>query len=116
MRSYHTNRSTKHNEDNTGIGVEYEWNAKSAVGLGVYRNSLWQETHYLVYRYTPVRLGSWRGGVFGGLADGYRANNGGVAPAGGGIVTGEWGHLGLNFIAAPSDGAAVFAVQFKLGF
>lgn len=111
--SYHTDRRPRHNEVNTGFNIEYAWDERDAVGLGVYRNSDWRETHYAAYRYTPWTVGDFRIGAFGGFADGYRANNGDIAPVAGLTAVLEQKRWGFNLIATPYDGGAVFALQFK---
>jgi hypothetical protein len=90
--------------------VEYTWNARESVGLGVYRNSDWRETHYAAYRYTPWTVGDFRFGGLVGIADGYSA---GITPAAALMAVYERERWGLNLMATPYTGGAVFALQFK---
>lgn len=111
--SYHTDRGTPHNEVNAGANVEYAWTAHDAVGLGLYRNSNWRESRYAVYRWTPWNAGNVRLGAIVGVVDGYAFNNGGIGPAAGLVAVYDRKQWGLNLIATPYVGGAVFALQFK---
>lgn len=111
--SYHTDRGTRHNEVNQGLNVEYDWNLRDSVGLGVYRNSNWHETHYLAYRWTPWIEGDFRIGAVAGIADGYSANSGNLSPIAGFVAVYDRKYWGLNLLATPYTGGAVFALQIK---
>jgi hypothetical protein len=62
----------KWNEFNVGLGLRYTHSDDWSTQFGLYKNSNNQTTAYAVAQYVPLRIGPMRGGVFAGLASGYR--------------------------------------------
>jgi hypothetical protein len=127
--SYHPNREHSYNERNVGGGVEYQFNHRHLVAVGVYENSYFDTTHYAYYVWRPIEFNdvnllgipirSLRFGALAGLFDGYRRrNDGDLAPIVLPVVTVEWRYVGLNITAFPQvgdvDGGV--AVQLKVRF
>ena len=101
LASYHFSRAQvaqqDMNEVNPGIGIERESGAWRQMG-GVYRNSLRRTSAYLLAGYSPVRVGSFSLGVFGGAVTGYEVL---VAPAAGLIASLQFARVGLNLTVVP---------------
>ena len=56
------------NEFNPGVGVEVQWRPVHAVSAGYFRNSVDEDSLYLLYHFTPIALGRHvRVGALGGL-------------------------------------------------
>ena len=91
------------NEFNPGVGVEVQWRPVHAVSAGYFRNSVDEDSLYLLYHFTPIALGRHvRVGALGGLVTGYPGyRDGGVAPAGGLVAKLERGRFGANLILLP---------------
>jgi hypothetical protein len=120
--SHHFNRKPGYNENNTGIGIEYDFDKSRAIALGHYRNSVRRSSTYLHFIYTPLELGPFRAGGAVGLLDGYPLlRKGRYTPVLVPAVMSDFklfGHgVGVNFMYIPTvtnriDGA--IALQFKL--
>ena len=91
------------NEFNPGIGVEVQWRPVHALSAGYFRNSVDENSLYLLYHFTPMPIGRHvRLGAVGGLVTGYPGyNDGNVAPAGGLIAKIEGERFGANLILLP---------------
>lgn len=65
-----------------------------------------------------IRVPSMRFGILAGTVDGYRRNNGRLAPVALPLVMLEWHHVGLNLTGFPSIGDVDggIALQLKVGF
>lgn len=102
------------NQVNPGLGLEYDvgnW----GVALGDYKNSYSKQTVYLVASYTPIHMGDFAFGAFGGPATGYN-----VPVVGGLLVAYRHANYGFNLMVIPpaaKDGSTVLGLQlvFKFG-
>lgn len=90
-------------EFNPGAGIEVQWRPVHAVSAGYFRNSVDEDSFYLLYHFTPIAIGRHvRVGALGGLVTGYPGyRDGGVAPAGGLVAKFERGRIGANLILLP---------------
>ena len=91
------------NEFNPGIGVEVQWRPVHAMSAGYFRNSVDENSLYLLYHFTPMPIGRHvRLGAIAGVVTGYPGyNDGGVAPAGGLVAKIEGERFGANVILLP---------------
>lgn len=91
------------NQRNYGAGVELQWQPRHAASAGYYRNSVFHDSWYALYHYTPLQLGAHvRVGAMVGLVNGYPGyNDGGVAPAGALVAKIENHRVGVNLIWLP---------------
>ena len=91
------------NEFNPGIGVEVQWQPRHGLAAGYFRNSVYENSLYALYQYTPLQLGLHvRVGAMVGVVTGYQEyNDGGLAPAGGLVAKFEYRRLGANVIFLP---------------
>jgi hypothetical protein len=120
--SYHLEREPNYNENNRGIGLEWQFDEANVISAGVYRNSVRHRSHYVQYIWTPLALGPFRFGAAAGLLDGYpELNDGDIAVALIPVATLKFklfGHdAGVNFVYIPTiaekvDGA--IAMQLKV--
>jgi hypothetical protein len=111
------------NESNTGLGVEYVFDAHWRLAGGVYENSVYRESRYAQIVWTPA-LTSWRHdgmrltlGAAVGAVDGYpRMNGGRAAPTLLPVASIENGRFGANLSYIPSvvgQASGAYAIQFK---
>jgi hypothetical protein len=116
--SHHFDRSKNFNENNFGIGIEYELNEDVAFAVGRYKNSIRNTSHYAAIAYTPLHLGNFSLGVAAGTVDGYYFNNGGFIPMAMPMASYETKHFGVNamFVPKMKDISSVVALQFKERF
>lgn len=116
--SHHFDRSKNFNENNFGIGIEYELNEDVAFAVGQYKNSIRNASHYAAIAYTPLHAGPVSLGVAAGTVDGYYFNNGGCIPMAMPMLTYETKHFGVNALYVPKmkDISSVVALQFKARF
>jgi hypothetical protein len=63
--------SASWNEKNYGLGLRYQIDEDWGVQGGFYKNSINNDTVYLLGQWTPVHMGPVAVGAFGGLATGY---------------------------------------------
>lgn len=110
MWSHHMNEDAHHyNQDNYGMGLQYERGHYSLVA-GRYFNSLYHESTYVGMMDEPWRVWKARVGFAAVLVSGYTRTpryEPAIAPA----ASLEFGHVGVNIIWVPS---IVVAVQVKL--
>jgi hypothetical protein len=122
FRSYHFKRSAAYNENNSGIGFEWRFDAERRISGGIYDNSVRETTHYLHYVWTPLHLGVVHIGGAAGLIDGYPELNKGkpafslipVATLDFKIFSHD---VGLNLVYIPTIAKQVdgsLALQFKV--
>src|SRR4051812_2541408 len=45
------------NQNNYGAGVEVQWQPRHGASVGYYRNSVYADSWYALYHYTPLSLG-----------------------------------------------------------
>lgn len=116
--SHHFDRDQNFNENNFGIGVEYEFNKDLSVAVGQYRNSIRNTSHYAALAYTPLHAGPFSFGVAAGAIDGYYFNDGGIFPMAMPMATYETKYFGVNALYVPKvkDVSSVVGVQFKVRF
>ena len=124
FRSYHFKRSANYNENNSGIGLEWRFNAERAISVGTYRNSVRDTTHYLHYVWTPWQLGPLRLGGAIGLIDGYPDLNDGkvsfsLIPAASWHFKVFSHDAGLNLVYIPTiaqqvDGSLALQLKIRL--
>ncbi|GAB6195833.1 hypothetical protein [Lysobacter xanthus] len=91
------------NQNNYGAGIEVQWQPRHAASAGYYRNSVYEDSWYALYHYTPLALGRYvRLGGMVGLVSGYPGlNNGNAGPAGALVAKVEYRRVGMNLIYLP---------------
>lgn len=116
--SYHFDRGRGFNEQNFGIGLEYEFNKDVSLAVGQYRNSIDRTSRYAAVAYTPLHAGNFSFGAAVGTVDGYYFRNGGFIPMAMPMATYETKHFGVNALYVPKmkDISSVVGVQFKVKF
>jgi hypothetical protein len=119
--SKHYADSSKYNEQNFGLGLEYHVNEDWSLVGGAYKNSLSKESHYLGAAYTPLHVtDSIKVGIVAGVIDGYKFNHGGPAPLlAGTIMVKLTDRVGFNLIFTPTvknTNQGAVALQLKLKF
>jgi hypothetical protein len=117
--AYHFRNAPGYNNVNYGFGVEYQFNKKHLVIVGTFRNSINNQSEYIIYAWTPLQLfNRTRAGIAAAVANGYEPHPGqpqaGAAPT----VIFETRHVGLNFIALPKikHEPGLIAMQIKFRF
>ena len=117
--SYHLDRNRHFNEHNFGLAAQYRFDTDNAVAAGYYRNSLGADSHYALYKYTPLHYGPLNLGVQAGILDGYPAmNHGRFFPMALPVASVRMGPVEAEFMAVPrmKDISPVFAVNFGVKF
>lgn len=113
-KSYHGDRTVKHNELNIGIGLETYLSPDLRVGLSLMENSFWKPSVQGYTMYTPWSAGEWKFGGLAGLASGYGRW---PEPAVLGAATWERGRFGLDVVGFPPistfKGFAAVRLKFK---
>lgn len=114
VASYHLDRSKTHNEQNWGLGFEHEVYKDTRLAAGFYRNSNYIDSTYVGVAWTPLTLGDFKFGGFGGIFTGYAIDmKPGILP----VATYERGSWGANLTYAPTTGgkntSGVFGLQLK---
>ena len=75
VASYHSDRSTPHNELNYGLGFEHDVNwfkfKDSRFVGGFYKNSNWKQSTYVGLTYMPWTIGPAKVGAMFGVVTGY---------------------------------------------
>lgn len=66
LTSYHADRDAGYNENNLGIGIEYD-----GFVAGYYKNSIHKDTFYAGYVYRPIEYKYFKAGVLVGAMTGY---------------------------------------------
>jgi hypothetical protein len=91
------------NQSNYGLGVEVQWQPRHAASAGYYRNSVYEDSWYALYHYTPLQVGRHvRVGAMVGLVNGYPGyNEGRAAPAAALVAKIEYRRIGANLIYLP---------------
>jgi hypothetical protein len=119
LGSYHVNRTDKLNQRNYGVGLEYHTGDMTYVA-GQYKNSDYRNSIYALAAWTPLSVGVLHAGAGIGVVNGYPSlNNGGIAPAGLGIIQLEVKKVGLNVVFNPSrsrNSPLTIAMQVKFKF
>lgn len=122
LRSYHTDRSAGYNENNSGIGMEYDLTKNQKLAMGQFLNSLGKESQYAGMAFLGQPFDSipeLRLGGLMGLLSGYPEMRGGAFfPAAAPMLSYEKGPVGFNVIALPKVGnvSPVVAGQMKVRF
>lgn len=102
VKSYHFDRSVKHNEFNIGFGGEKDVAKDTRAVGGIYYNSNYRPSIYLGAMYTPFTVMRTHVGVLGGLVSGYGPSPQYFGPLLSPIVTFEGKNgLGFNVVGAP---------------
>jgi hypothetical protein len=120
IQSYHSDRGANYNEDNRGLGLEYDVGPHSKLAAGHFLNSVNKDSQYLGAALlarilqSPVRVG----GLLG-LINGYpEMRGGGFFPMAAPMLTYEGKNFGLNVLGLPKVGnvSPVVAAQMKVRF
>ena len=116
VRSYHYDRSDKHNEDNYGLGLEKHLSANWTATVGWYDNSYDTRSVYAGVTYTPIHMGYFHFGASGGLVDGYGKHPFSVYLFPIMVIQGK--DYGVNIALVPSfhDPYTVIGLQIKRKF
>jgi len=114
--SKHVHTETKHNQQNYGIG--YEWEAADGRNwaIGTYRNSYWRQSSFVLTELTSYKFSDTiRIRLDAGAVTGYKWT---VMPIALPVWTYENKRWGFDAITIPPVGGrmGVFAVQFKVKF
>ena len=97
------------NQDNPGLGIEYQFTPDWSAAGGFYRNSYRRETAYMLGVWTPLHLGlpcglTANAGIAAGLVSGYRRPEVPTEPlAAGAVLRLRTAHgFGINLLAVPN--------------
>ena len=97
------------NQDNPGLGIEYQFSPDWSAAGGFYKNSYRRETAYALGIWTPLRISLPCGltasaGLAAGLVSGYRRPEVPTEPlAGGAVLRLRTAHgFGINLLAVPN--------------
>lgn len=117
--SSHANRDKDYNENNVGLGLEYQLQPDVALMAGTFNNSVRQTTSYAAVNWLPLSLGSWKLGLVAGVMNGYPGiENGGAFLAALPMASYEGARFGVNLGLIPTvdrvDGALVVQLKFRL--
>lgn len=113
--SYHFDRTKDLNEENWGLGLEWQKDRTWAVIAGVYRNSYYRDSVYVGAAYTPFQWKYAKAGVIAGLVSGYEAGPFMLAPT----LMVEVKGYGMNLLVIPpisKDVEGVVGLQLKSRF
>lgn len=115
VKSYHFDRSVKHNEFNIGLGAERDIAKDTKAVGGIYYNSMYRPSIYVGGMYTPYTVMRTRVGVLGGFVSGYGPSPQYFGPLVAPIVTFEGKNgWGFNVVGAPKlFTKGVIALQLK---
>lgn len=116
--SHHFNTEHKFNQNNVGVGVEYQHGDYLAMA-GRYNNSMGYPSRYALAGWLPLQYGPVRLGALAGALDGYPAINGGkVGPAAALLAQIAGDRVGVNLMLLPPfKGAPLTAgLQFRIKF
>ena len=112
VASYHTDRSSPHNERNWGLSAEYQATAAWRATAGAYRNSQWRNSVYAGGLWIPEQPGNWKGAVLVAMLTGYRHS---AVPVALPTIVYEQKNWGINVGVMPSleRGLGVIGLQIK---
>jgi len=122
LQSYHTDRAAGYNENNTGLGAEYDISPRAKIAAGLFRNSVDRESRYLGMALLGRPLDSIEGlraGLMAGAINGYPdMRGGGFFPMLAPMMSYEGKNVGLNVMGLPKVGniSPVVAAQMKVRF
>jgi hypothetical protein len=122
LRSYHLDRSKHFNENNLGLGLEYDLAPGRKLIAGEFRNSVDRPSRYFGSAFTgqPINwLPDMRiGALLGGISGYPQMRGGGFFPMVAPVMTWERGPIGLDVIAMPRVGniSPVLAAMLKARF
>lgn len=111
VRSYHEDRVTPYNENNTGYGLEIRFDCDHALYVGHYQNSIHRLSEYVGYAWQPVTFGNLHIGFLNVIATGYTKTGRGTIIAPVPMASYDWKSVGINVIIIPS---IVTAIQLKV--
>jgi hypothetical protein len=109
------------NQDNPGLGIEYQFSTNWSAAGGFYRNSYRRETAYMLGVWTPLHVDLPAGltasvGLAAGLVSGYRRPEVPTEPlAAGAVLRLRTAHgFGINLLAVPNtqSGSGFIGLQF----
>lgn len=117
--SSHVNRNKDYNEDNVGMGLEYQLQPDVALMAGAFNNSIRHTTSYVAANWLPLSLGGWKLGAVAGVMNGYPGIAGGGAfVAALPMASYEGTHVGVNLGLIPTtdkvEGALVIQLKFRV--
>jgi len=121
--SYHTRSWARRelNQDNPGLGIEYQFSPDWSAAGGFYKNSYRRETDYMLGVWTPLHIDLPGGltasaGLAAGLVSGYRRSEVPTEPLAAGAVLRlrTISGFGLNLLAVPNSqsGSGFIGLQF----
>jgi len=114
--SYHFDRSSKHCEQNWGLGIEHDVWKNTRLAAGFYRNSFCEQSKYALLSWAPLHYGKFHIGAAAGGVTGYKPGAGFVIMP---MVTYEEKNWGLNFGIMPALDSKILTViglQLKTRF
>ena len=116
MNSYHFNRDAGYNNENWGLGFQYDPNNVYSANWGRFINSENDWSNYVTGTWYPLMYKKIRVGILAGAFDGYKKEkNGGWFLAGMPIINYRQGRWGVNIAAVPSYKNRIhgaFIIQF----
>jgi hypothetical protein len=98
-RSEYDNTGKQWNERNFGAALRYAFDRNTAVQAGIYRNSEGKTSAYMGADWTPLHIGSFSAGLFGGAVTGYTAYA--VAPIAGLVARQQLGRFSVTARMTP---------------
>ena len=107
------------NERNTGVGIRYQLDATWGAQAGAYKNSISRTSWYAWIEGTPLEWhvaagATLSGGMFAGMVNGYKANDGGFRPVAGLLARTQTGPFSLTMRYVPKgsvDGSPVRTIE-----
>jgi len=100
--SYHFEDKEKLNNDNYGIGLQFDLKKKLSINLGQFKNSDYRNSNYLTSSYYFVSVSDYKLGVLIGGFDGYpNENNGNFFLAALPVINYKKKYFQLNFSYVP---------------
>ena len=125
--SYHTKAWARRqlNQDNPGLGIEYQISRNWSAAGGFYKNSYRRETAYLLGVWAPLHVDLPCGltasaGLAAGLVSGYRRPEVPTEPLAGGVVLrlSTASGYGINLLAVPNtqSGSGFIGLQLVSSF
>ena len=115
--SYHFGK--EFNEINPGAGIRFEYSEDWSLQVGAYRNSIDRNSVYVIADWTPLHVGVFSAGLFGGAASGYEWKSvAGVTGVVGGVARAQVDRWSVALRAAPKHpkSAAVVALEIAYRF
>ena len=116
MYSLHGKEDVKLNNENYGLGIEYQFSENQSITAGTFKNSDFEQSRYLGWYWLPLSWGPLKfGGIFG-VIDGYsRALNGNPFPAILPAISWQGERVGLNVYPIPGFNNNLYtALSFQL--